>query len=213
MEILDVLRVEVGGKGLPHMPTLDEVIGNTSYCLKEFADKMDSKIFGQELLTTNRNGRDGIQHMFKHMKANKYKNADIYAIGAKFEKSSQYYDVKFVDGRNLKFIEYKSWLPNNFGTQEHINQFIAYLREIESLDELNYVFNVSKADISVWKSKFKTIFKNNAKDIWNCNEGVFKKIIKIDESGNLEDWEDLYDFFNDKSLTNNNSIFNFIKAN
>jgi hypothetical protein len=147
------------------------------------------------------------------MKANKYKNADIYAIGAKFEKSSQYYDVKFVDGRNLKFIEYKSWLPNNFGTQEHINQFIAYLREIESLDELNYVFNVSKADISVWKSKFKTIFKNNAKDIWNCNEGVFKKIIKIDESGNLEDWEDLYDFFNDKSLTNNNSIFNFIKAN
>lgn len=174
---------------------------------------MDSKMFGQELLTKNFRGRDGIQHMFKHMKEKGYKSADVSSLGGKFDNSDNYFDLKFVDGKALKFIEYKSYLPDGFGTSEHIKQFKEYLRGVTDLIQLNYVFNIKKADEAIWKRKFRKIFQDNFEEIWNLKSDLFngKKVV-------LEGREIEINRVNFKQVLDHEDvlktfIFDFIKAN
>ncbi|WP_103068639.1 hypothetical protein [Aquimarina sediminis] len=196
-----------------YMPMLHEIIDNTTYCLKEFGDKMDSKMFGQELLTRNFRGRDGIQHMFKDMREKGYKAEDVSSLGGKFDTSDNFFDLKFVNGKTLKYIEYKSYLPDGFGTKEHIKQFKEYLKDITDLTELNYVFNVSKADELVWKNKFKKIFKNNVDDIWKEKGDLFRgKKIKL-EGKEIEITKNNFKQILEHKDVLKTFIFDFVKTN
>ena len=80
--------------------------------------------------------------------------------------ASSCFDVQMKDGEIPKFYEYKS-----VGTvNPTLNQFIAYLTNINSLSELRYIFNVKKLTTAQAKDGMKAFLKGNAANFYKSVE-------------------------------------------
>ena len=87
-----------------------------------------------------------------------------------------------------------------------------YLKDTDNLNDLRYIFNGQKADITTVKNAFKELFTQKADEIFEANKNLFKQFNSIDGQRNIQDVDDFIDLINDNGLTINHPIFNFIKS-
>ena len=80
------------------------------------------------------------------------------------------YDVRL---QGDQYIEFKSYQED---TNIDVVQLLGYLNNINSLNDLLYVFNKSKLSNQQAKDKIQTVFKNNATTIFNVKPSLFTTI-------------------------------------
>jgi len=147
--------------------------------VKMFFNKFDGFGDMNEMVKAMTNGnesvQDGLQYTLTQM--NKLDPSVVERFDMKFatdgiECANCRFDVELVQKQTggLKFLEYKSYADAS-GIQ--LSQFKSYLQSINSLDELNYVFNALKLSIGEAKAGMKIFFTkgSNTQDIfqtiWN----------------------------------------------
>ena len=168
---------------------------------------------GQELLNSNLNGRDGIQHLFRYLKENAITTADVEKIGYKFPDANICancsFDVELVlsDGQPIKHLEFKSYQDVS-GID--LKQLKEYLSQITDLNQLKYIFNPAKLNSQQAKDDMKAFLKSNAKPVFDANPSLFKSLDKADGTGKIADWEDLYNLAN--SNIANNPLVSFVES-
>mgnify|MGYP007106197887 CR=1 FL=1 len=128
------------------------------------------------------------------------------------------YDIRFKDefigGTTPKFAEFKSYAlstwQNIVNRPKFLQQFERYLQDISEIDELQYIFNSSKASETQVKDAFKELFVAKKVEIFDViwenqslRDNVFgPDILKIDAES---DFVDLINSIDSK-------LYNFIKA-
>ncbi|WP_075603159.1 hypothetical protein [Saccharicrinis aurantiacus] len=117
--------------------------------------------------------------------------------------------MKQIEARKLKYIEYKSYLD---ASGISLDQFRNYLHNITDLSELKYIFSADKLSLDEAKKGMQAVMRNNAEVIWNTNPSLFKKMNKLNSTKKLNDWEDLFDLLDDKNLSYDHAIFDFIET-
>jgi len=117
------------------------------------------------------------------------------------------FDVELVQKQagDLRFLEYKSYADAS-GIQ--LSQFKSYLQSINSLDELNYVFNASKLSLSEAKAGMKSFFTkgNSTQDIFQTMSNNLKE--NILGAGNAQ----RFDLFQNVVNNTNSTFYKFIKS-
>ncbi len=128
------------------------------------------------------------------------------------------YDLQFSNGQTISFGEFKSYAENSIGNfaatgKATYQQLTTYLSSLNSIDELIYFFDAAKiSDIGIIKNRFKTVFKNNAEDIFNANQDLFKQFDRLDGTGKIDDWEDFLELVSDDNFVNH-PMLDFIVLN
>nr|MCU0326931.1 hypothetical protein [Spirosomataceae bacterium] len=164
------------GSWTSRFPNLDEILNNTIEGYQHHDGKLDftsSFLKGEALSGSGVEKRDGGQHMLKYMADNSYTDNAIW-IDRKFSYVSpqiinqgKEFDI-YLGNANpnaIWFVECKSYAET---TPIDVDQFIAYLSEINSLSNLRYVFNAKKLTLQQAKEKMQTVFRNNATAIFNA---------------------------------------------
>lgn len=145
--------------------------------VKVFFNKYDGKESMSEMLNSmknsNSNVQDGLQHTLNQM--NLLNTSSVKRFDLKFEVegidcSNCRFDVELFPAQTggLKYIEYKSYSD---ASKIQISQFKSYLSSIGSLNELKYVFNVSKLSEVEAKSGMITLL-NSPKN----KSGIFQSM-------------------------------------
>ena len=163
-----------GNQGYKNLPDTPDLYLNMMFAYtKKFGG---NDIDGFEIPTFNGQpfSQDGFYHMMNHMNANvdpsKVKKVDMTfedELGNSLpcrggSGASSCFDVQMKDGEIPKFYEYKS-----VGTvNPTLNQFVAYLTNINSLSELRYIFNATKLTSEQAKTGMKAFLSNNAPNIF-----------------------------------------------
>lgn len=121
------------------------------------------------------------------------------------------FDLKFREGAVSIFVETKNYASATGFTSSFLNQFKRYISSISDLSEMKYFFRgnagVTKANRV---SKFKTMIKNNAKEIFESKPNLFTQL-KMENGDNIFDWEDLKALVESSTLPDNHELFNFIE--
>ena len=129
------------------------------------------------------------------------------------------YDIRFKDefigGTTPKFVEFKSYAQSTWqnivSNPKFLKQFERYLQDISEIDELQYIFNGSKASETQVKQAFKGLFVAKKPEIfdviWESQNNL-----KIDLFGNRtrSAAESYFDQLIDG--VENNKLYNFIKS-
>ena len=130
------------------------------------------------------------------------KSFDFNFQGSNVECVKCRFDVKMKDGVTPKFYEFKSFKPGSIAGLS-INQFTEYLRGINFLDELKYMFNKDKiSDISIIKGEFRKLFSSKSEEIFNSNPTLFQQY--------FPDVSSFKAFMSNPNADLNHPIFNFI---
>ncbi|GIJ97543.1 hypothetical protein CAPN001_21120 [Capnocytophaga stomatis] len=159
--------------------------------------------------------QDGLWHMItdlekRNIAKTKIKTFDLEFDGDDLPCINCRFDVELITQNTdeLKFIEYKS-----YKNAENISkkQFLNYIAKIDDIKQLQYVFNKNKLSLNEAKNGMKKFFDENAKEIFEANSNLFKKIKDFD--GDLiEKWQDFKNYTSDKRFTTDNKLFDFIKT-
>lgn len=164
------------------------------------------------------------------------RNPDITAgtiegFGKEIGKTGKLTDI-LMRSRSKKIRELKSLMEGN-GLDDGINvlsglnsnplryrtqfcsQFIdGYLKAIESLGELEYIFDARKLGENgeaFIKGQFKDLFIAKAEEVFNANPTLFKGFDKLDGTDKIFDADDFIELVNSKQFNIDHPIFNFIK--
>jgi hypothetical protein len=79
-------------------------------------------------------------------------------------------------------------------------QFTTYIGKINSLDELQYFFDLGKiTDINLVKDRFKAVFVANAEDLFSKNIAMFSNIA-INPTSKIDTWQKLKAVAQDDAL-------------
>jgi hypothetical protein len=62
------------------------------------------------------------------------------------------------------------------------------------------------------KGEFQKMFKENAKELFEQNQSFFRQFDKLDGTGKIRDWEDLYNVSNSSEFINHSLIKTIIKV-
>lgn len=166
--------------------------------IKLFFTKFEGKSDMAEVINAMKNGnesvQDGLQHTLTQM--NGLEATQVKRFDMRFEEeglpcSDCRFDVEMEAGVKPHYFEYKSY-QNASGIQ--LNQFKNYLAAINSLDELQYIFNAAKLSTQQARDGMKMFFKSNAEDIFNIGsgKGLFNNItLKDGTSINITTWQQL----------------------
>lgn len=159
--------------------------------------------------------QDGLWHMITDLEKRNIAKTKIKAFDLEFDGDDLpcincRFDVELITQNTdeLKFIEYKS-----YKNAENISkkQFLNYIAKIDDIKQLQYVFNKNKLSLNEAKNGMKKFFDENAKEIFEANSNLFKKIKDFD--GDLiEKWQDFKNYTSDKRFTTDNKLFDFIKT-
>ncbi|WP_461085419.1 hypothetical protein, partial [Spirosoma flavus] len=160
--------------------------------VKTFFTKFEGKPDMAEVINAMKNGnesvQDGLQHTLTQM--NGLDASQVKRFDMRFEEeglpcSDCRFDVEMETGSKPRFFEYKSY-QNASGIQ--LNQFKNYLAAINSLDELEYVFNVTKLTTQQAREGMKAFLKANADEIikpisqGGIGDTKFRQLFGIDDA-------------------------------
>lgn len=157
------------------------------------------------------NDRDAVNHMIKYVKNNPTEFNDISAF--EFQYADKYLNRADVMVGNIKY-EFKSWQPgtanpwNSFfsGSGDSYTQFTRYLANSNSLAELKYIFNGSKASETVVKNAFKDLFVDKKVEIFQTMPSQLRESIL--GSGNAN----RFDLFEQAINNTESNLYKFIKS-
>ena len=151
--------------------------------------------------------QDGTSHMLNGMKdypQGRVKKIDYTFDGSDVACTKCRFDIELnpASGNPTRFVEFKSYqLSSIIGISK--NQLLEYFRAINSIDELEYVFNKLKTpDRDLVLNEFKSFFQSNITDIYQALNVRLKNQLEIDT---LSDFREL---INDTS----SDFYSFIKA-
>ena len=199
--------------------TLDKMIEN--YVEVAYTFRNEPRLWAKLRAGAEHNNvavREGTQHMLEtfNKNPNKYSPNKIQDLDMNFEAilndicENCLFDVKFVEGSTPRLVEFKSYSTSTWesikSSDKFIKQFKRYLQanEIKRLDDLNYVFNTNKADITEVKNAFKDLFTAKEDDIFeviwdnqnlrnslfgnrnnNAAKSYFKELVKGSDNNKL----------------------------
>lgn len=213
--------------GSKYLKDMDEYLDDVAHFVDNFYDVNDAQRLITELKNGAQNTLEGgayVVRVFKENPNGLFNLDNAAEIDLRFsEDVLNRFDVKFSNG----FGEFKSYQINSVGNVS-VNQLKEYLSDplLNSLDDLNYMFdkrkllseygtgtfsNIDEATDAV-KQRMKTVFENNAEELFKANEDLFKQFDGID-GDDIENWEDFYDLISDSNLPLNHPIFNFVTIN
>ncbi len=128
--------------------------------------------------------------------------------------------MKFTDGSSSIFVETKNHLKFSISSivakPDFLNQFKAYIAEINSIDDMKYFFRSNEGVTKIFlKGKFKTMISNNSDSIFdiiwgnqNLRNSLFGiipvnqlSILKVNKKTIFKDWV----------LNQDNILFKFIE--
>lgn len=153
---------------------------------KKYKDKNGIEIF--QAAKGGPYSQEGIWHSMQHLETLDAKK--VKKIDAKFEVEGTPCDnckfdveLEVQELGDLKFIEHKAYLNPSLIPLKQFKQY--YLSSVDDLKELQYVFSKAKlggdATVALEKAKkgMLSIFKNKAETLWEVNEDLFNKMIRM----------------------------------
>lgn len=156
-----------------YMPTLSEVLKNTTYCLKEFNGVSGFQALLTRELNGNLNSMDGIQLMFKYLKGKSLTRNMISSFDLNFGSgtcTNCQYDILLTLNGSVSYIEFKSY---QYNSPLDLQQFNGYISNITNLNNLKYVFNAKKMSQTEAKQKMLNFMTTNVDAIFKANIPLF----------------------------------------
>ncbi|WP_428654246.1 hypothetical protein [Runella sp.] len=167
-----------GNQGYKNLPDTPDLYLNSMFAYTKKFGGNNIEGFEIPAFTGQPFSQDGFYHMMNHMNANvdpsKVKKVDMTFEDELGESlpcrggsgASSCFDVQMKDGEIPKFYEYKS-----VGTVKlTLNQFLAYLSNINSLSELRYIFNAQKLTTEQAKEGMKAFLIKNAFNLYKSTD-------------------------------------------
>ncbi|MDZ7933835.1 MAG: hypothetical protein U5M51_02440 [Emticicia sp.] len=109
---------------------------------------------------------------------------------------------------NPKFYEFKSYGQSS---EIKLNQLLSYFNRVNSLNEIKYVFNLSKLTEIAAKKKMRNYFIRNSEAIWNvATARSFPEFAELKlKDGTFVRSKDLFKKYLEEN-TYTDTIFNFV---
>ena len=208
-----------GNGGITRVPPMDEMLDNVNHMM-QYGDKPGFNSV-MSAIKGNVNYRDGIHHMIDYMKKNPSEFSNI--VEFEFRYSDDILNRADVLVGNTKY-EFKSWTPdtpnpwNAFfsGSGNSYTQFTRYLENSNTLSELKYIFNGTKASETQVKEAFKELFVAKKVEIFNViwsNVNLRNSLLNnpIDEIQGLQRFTNLINELGDPNISNP-KLYSFLKS-
>jgi hypothetical protein len=143
-------------------------------------------------LKSSSNFRDGVNHMIGYMRNHTNDFTGVTAFEYRY--NDDILNTADVMVNSIKY-EFKSWTPNipnpwnSFfaGTNGSYSQFISYLQNTNSISELKYIFNGTKAPEAQVKQAFKELFIAKKSEIFGAMSAQLKTNLNISSIEDLTD--------------------------